>query len=100
MARKMPKSKTPITPEMMDTAAGIMKSIAHPLRLRILEILERDGEANVTALCDETGASQPVALTLMVIPSAIPKGTAQPSRRQAGANAAQASTQQLVSGPS
>ena len=24
------------------------------------EILERDGEANVTALCEETGASQPV----------------------------------------
>jgi len=60
MARKMPKSKPPITAEMMDTAAAIMKSIAHPLRLRILEILERDGEANVTALCDETGASQPV----------------------------------------
>ena len=56
----MPRPKTPISAELFDVAAAIMKSIAHPLRLRILEILERDGEANVSALCEETGASQPV----------------------------------------
>lgn len=47
-------------PELYEEAAEMMRAIAHPIRLRILEILQRLGEANVTALCDETGAAQPV----------------------------------------
>ena len=48
-----------IPPELLETAATIMRAIAHPLRLRILEILEAEDEANVTALCLATGAPQP-----------------------------------------
>jgi ArsR family transcriptional regulator len=44
----------------MGEAAEVMKTIAHPIRLRILEILEREEEVNVTTLCEKTGASQPV----------------------------------------
>ena len=54
----MPKAEIPA--DIMDRAASIMKAIAHPVRLRILETLEREREANVSALCEATGASQPV----------------------------------------
>jgi len=40
-------------------AASVMRAIAHPLRLRLLELLEKRGSANVTSLCEATGASQP-----------------------------------------
>ena len=43
----------------MIRAAAIMKAISHPVRLRILEVLEGRGELNVSALCEATGASQP-----------------------------------------
>jgi DNA-binding transcriptional ArsR family regulator len=45
--------------EVLETAASIMRAIGHPLRIRILEILEAEEEANVTALCAGTGAPQP-----------------------------------------
>ena len=56
----MARAKPALSPELLATAAEIMKAIAHPVRLKILEILERVGEANVTTLVDKTGASQPV----------------------------------------
>ncbi|MHC4957998.1 MAG: ArsR/SmtB family transcription factor [Planctomycetota bacterium] len=48
-----------ISPEAFDLAAAIMNAIAHPIRLRILEVLERQPEANVTELCARCQANQP-----------------------------------------
>ncbi|MHC4223582.1 MAG: ArsR/SmtB family transcription factor [Planctomycetota bacterium] len=56
----MARSKQNIPGELMGEAAEIMKCIAHPIRLRILEILEKTDEMNVTTLCEKVGASQPV----------------------------------------
>lgn len=56
----MAKPRPTIPPTLMETAADIMKAIGHPLRLRVLEALEREGELNVSALCAATGAPQPV----------------------------------------
>jgi len=53
------KTRKPIQADVFDSAAAIMRAIAHPLRLRVLEILEGVEEANVSALCEATGASQP-----------------------------------------
>jgi ArsR family transcriptional regulator len=55
----MPRTRTTIPTDVLETAAGVMRAIAHPLRLRVLEILDRGGEVNVSALCEEAGASQP-----------------------------------------
>jgi len=44
--------------DLLATAASMMRAIGHPLRLRILEILEQ-GEANVSELCEALGTSQP-----------------------------------------
>jgi ArsR family transcriptional regulator len=53
------KTRSPIPAPLLREAAGIMRAIAHPLRLRILELLEEEGEAGVSALCEGTGAAQP-----------------------------------------
>jgi DNA-binding transcriptional ArsR family regulator len=48
-----------ISPEVLEDAANVLRAIAHPLRLRLLEILGQKGESNVTALCEASGAPQP-----------------------------------------
>ena len=48
-----------IPPDLLNSAATTMRAIAHPLRLRLLEILEEVEVANVTALCEASGAPQP-----------------------------------------
>jgi ArsR family transcriptional regulator len=48
-----------ITPEALADAARVLRAIAHPLRLRLLEILGQAGERNVTSLCEAAGAPQP-----------------------------------------
>ncbi len=37
-----------------------MKAIGHPIRLRILEVLEREAEAGVSHLVEQVGTSQPL----------------------------------------
>jgi len=48
-----------ISPQALEDAAKVMRAVAHPLRLRLLEILGQKGESNVTALCEASGAPQP-----------------------------------------
>lgn len=49
-----------ISPDVLEDAAAVLRAIAHPLRLRLLEILGQKGESNVTALCEASGAPQPL----------------------------------------
>ena len=46
--------------EALERAAHILRMLAHPQRLRIIEILERDQEVPVHALTAETGFPQAV----------------------------------------
>lgn len=46
--------------ETLERAAHILKMLAHPQRLRIVEILEREQEVPVHALVEETGFPQAV----------------------------------------
>lgn len=46
-----------IAPDVLERAAAVIRCLGHPLRLRLLEALER-GERTVTALQDYAGASQ------------------------------------------
>ncbi len=43
----------------IERAAEVLKTVAHPLRLRIVELLE-SGEKSVTELKDLLGATQPL----------------------------------------
>jgi DNA-binding transcriptional ArsR family regulator len=42
----------------VERAAEILKTVAHPVRLQIVDLLDR-GERTVTALCQLLGAQQP-----------------------------------------
>lgn len=48
----------PIPEEALQTAARVIKCLGHPLRLRLLEIMERGGEQNVSELQAYSGATQ------------------------------------------
>jgi len=55
----MTRTRRRIPAELLDTAASVMRAISHPIRLRILEVLEDGREENVSTLCAEAGAAQP-----------------------------------------
>lgn len=42
----------------LERAAEVLKTVAHPVRLQIVDLLDR-GEQTVTALCQLLGAQQP-----------------------------------------
>jgi ArsR family transcriptional regulator len=54
----MSTTSKPIADEVLQTAARVIKCLGHPLRLRLLEIMERGGEQNVSELQADSGASQ------------------------------------------
>jgi len=45
----------------VETAATMLKCIGHPVRLMIIELLDRLGELNVTAIYETLGIEQAVA---------------------------------------
>jgi len=58
--QRKPTARNLIPMDLLEAAAAVMRAISHPLRLRILEVLEEGGvEANVSTLCEATGAPQP-----------------------------------------
>ena len=54
------KSKT-LNVQAVQQAAVMLKCIGHPVRLQIIELLDRDGEQNVTAIYEALGIEQAVA---------------------------------------
>ena len=47
--------------DAVQQAAAMLKCIGHPVRLQIIELLDRDGEQNVTAIYEALGIEQAVA---------------------------------------
>ncbi|MEJ5347570.1 MAG: metalloregulator ArsR/SmtB family transcription factor [Desulfosoma sp.] len=43
--------------ERLEKAAEMLRAVAHPVRLSILQVLE-DGEKNVTEICQRVGSAQ------------------------------------------
>lgn len=46
--------------EQLERAADVLKTVAHPVRLKIIDLLE-GGEKSVTELCQQLGIQQPYA---------------------------------------
>ncbi len=44
--------------EFLENTSQMLRMLAHPYRLKIVEILDREGECNVTTLIDATGQPQ------------------------------------------
>ena len=59
MALKVDEFDAKIDQERIERAAEVLKTVAHPLRLRIVELLEF-GEKSVNELKDQLGVTQPL----------------------------------------
>ncbi len=57
----MPRQDPTLTADVILAAAAMLKCIGHPVRLRIIELLDRTGEQNVTAIYETLGIEQAVA---------------------------------------
>lgn len=49
---------TSLEADYLEKAADILKTVAHPMRLQIIDFLQ-EGEKTVTELCEHVGAQQP-----------------------------------------
>jgi DNA-binding transcriptional ArsR family regulator len=57
----MTESRKKLDVSAVRTAAAMLKCIGHPVRLQIIDLLDRTGERNVTAIQEELGIEQAVA---------------------------------------
>lgn len=54
-------TRAPLAHEDVDNTARVLKCLGHPLRLRILDVLEHKGEATVTEVHEALEIEQAVA---------------------------------------
>ncbi len=57
----MPTRATDLDPEAVQRAAAMLRCIGHPIRLRIIDLLDRKGEQTVTAIYEALGLEQAIA---------------------------------------
>ena len=57
----------PIAPNVMASAAEVLRAVAHPLRLRILELMEDRHEHNVGEIQEHLGVRQSIASTQLAL---------------------------------
>ncbi len=57
----MKSSSQTLSVEAVQQAATMLKCIGHPIRLKIIELLDREGEQNVTTIYETLGIEQAVA---------------------------------------
>lgn len=50
-----------LDPQAIQQAAAMLKCIGHPIRLKIIELLDQEGEQNVTAIYEALEIEQAVA---------------------------------------
>lgn len=50
--------KRPLEDDKVEFATDMFKLLGHPLRLRLVELLDRNGESNVNELAEETQTPQ------------------------------------------
>jgi len=55
------KTQEILTEGAVESTAHVLRCLGHPLRLRILDILEREGEATVTRIYETLEVEQAVA---------------------------------------
>ncbi len=58
----MKVSKRNFSSEKLHTVAKIFKTIGHPVKLEILEILEAEEPLDVTTICERIGASCEISM--------------------------------------
>lgn len=57
----MSSYKAKLQTEQLERAAAMLKAIAHPMRIAVIDFLDREGEKNVTQIYKELKIEQAVA---------------------------------------
>jgi len=52
------KAALKLKPEQLEIAASMLKAVAHPMRLSILQLLEREGKLAVNEICEKLSTEQ------------------------------------------
>ncbi len=47
-----------LTPKQLEQAASILKAVAHPIRLSILQLLQQQDRLSVNEICEQLGSEQ------------------------------------------
>jgi len=47
-----------LTTKQLEKAASLLKAVSHPMRLSILQLIEREGELSVTEICEKLDSEQ------------------------------------------
>ncbi|MFQ5537638.1 MAG: ArsR/SmtB family transcription factor [Gemmatimonadota bacterium] len=55
------KAPQMLNPDDVEETAHILRCLGHPLRLRVLDVLDRSGESTVTEIYEALGVEQAVA---------------------------------------
>jgi ArsR family transcriptional regulator len=58
MENNIQKAGVKLTSEQLERAASMLKAVAHPMRLSILQLLEREGKLSVNEICDKLSTEQ------------------------------------------
>jgi len=52
------KNKTSLTPDQLEFSASILKAVAHPIRLAILQLLDNEERLSVNEICARIKSEQ------------------------------------------
>lgn len=52
------KKKNSLSPDQMEFAASILKAVAHPIRLSILQLLDNEDRLSVNEICKRINSEQ------------------------------------------
>jgi ArsR family transcriptional regulator len=56
--KKVNFKESVLSSDQLKIAASLLKAVAHPMRLSILQLLERDGKMSVTEICENLSSEQ------------------------------------------
>lgn len=55
---QLPQNKVSLTSDQLEFAASILKAVAHPIRLSILQLLEKEQRMSVNEICERIQSEQ------------------------------------------
>ena len=58
MKETQQNEKTSLSPDQLEFAASILKAVAHPIRLSILQLLDNEKRLSVNEICQRINSEQ------------------------------------------
>ena len=58
MEHKEQNTSAKLTSQQLERAASLLKAVSHPMRLSVLQLLEREGALSVSDICEKLSSEQ------------------------------------------